>query len=85
MRDGTHESDDSEAGADINGCDIMFRVSQMLRVFEDLICGRGDGEWVFACLSQLQGQAQVFLHVTQGHLTVDRCSIRLESLRTKYQ
>lgn len=48
----------------------MFSVAQMFCVFEHLIRRCSDRKRVLICLSQLQSQAQVLLHVAQRHLTV---------------
>jgi len=42
-----------EPGPDIDGRDVVFTVSQVLRVFEDFISGCSDRDGVFVDLRQL--------------------------------
>ena len=73
----------SETGADVNGGDIVFRIAQMLRVFEDLVCGGGNGQRVLERLSQLQRQPQVLLHVAQRHFAAGQESVRVAQTGTR--
>ncbi|KPJ12202.1 hypothetical protein RR48_02485 [Papilio machaon] len=55
----------TEAGSDVNGCDIMVGISESFGMLEDLIGGGSEWQRLLQRVSQTQRQLQVLLHVCQ--------------------